>query len=387
MHLRPRGGVGASTSTRCATAACRSRFHFNGTVLYRGEDDRLQVVLVPWSCSARWSDAGRGVAAHDRGPLPGRRLDPACSEETLERLSRAQGRAGTALVRRDRARAAGGGMSVERLLSTLLYEGYALYPYTPGATKNATPTPFGIVYPPVYAAGGRHTFDRARMQLVLEPAAPDATVGGTRRVPRAERRAPPGRRAADRARATAARELIAEDGVTVPFAFDAVAGPRAAERDAARRRARAGRDVRPQHDRGRRGPRSRRRAALVAALDPPRRAARRGAASPRRSPRGRRRPRRSRRATTRTSSRSSPPPPTTPCSAPRSSCPITRRSRRRATATCSTRPRSRRRCCCTCSRSATASGRRSPSRTRRCARCSRAPRPRGRRRSRGCAGA
>ena len=28
--------------------------HFNGTVLYRGADDRLQVVLVPWSCSARW---------------------------------------------------------------------------------------------------------------------------------------------------------------------------------------------------------------------------------------------------------------------------------------------------------------------------------------------
>jgi hypothetical protein len=62
-------------------------------------------------------------------------------------------------------------VSVERLLSTLLYEGYALYPYTPGAIKNATPTPFGIVYPPVYAAGSPHTFDRARMQLVLEPGA------------------------------------------------------------------------------------------------------------------------------------------------------------------------------------------------------------------------
>jgi hypothetical protein len=60
-------------------------------------------------------------------------------------------------------------VSVDRLLSTLLYEGYALYPYTPGATKNVTPAPFGIVYPPVYAAGGPHTFDRARMQLVLEP--------------------------------------------------------------------------------------------------------------------------------------------------------------------------------------------------------------------------
>lgn len=27
-------------------------FHFNGRVLYRGEDGGLQVVLVPWSCSA-----------------------------------------------------------------------------------------------------------------------------------------------------------------------------------------------------------------------------------------------------------------------------------------------------------------------------------------------
>ena len=67
-------------------------------------------------------------------------------------------------------------MSVERLLSTLLYEGYQLYPYTPHATKNVTPAPFGIVYPPVYAAGSPHTFDRARMQLVLEPG---ETVKGT----------------------------------------------------------------------------------------------------------------------------------------------------------------------------------------------------------------
>ena len=41
--------------------------------------------------------------------------------------------------------------TLEELVTSLLYEGYALYPYTPGATKNATPTPFGIVYPPAYA--------------------------------------------------------------------------------------------------------------------------------------------------------------------------------------------------------------------------------------------
>ena len=44
---------------------------------------------------------------------------------------------------------------LDALVDTLLYEGYALYPYTPGATKNATPTPFGIVYPPAYARGQR----------------------------------------------------------------------------------------------------------------------------------------------------------------------------------------------------------------------------------------
>jgi hypothetical protein len=40
----------------------------------------------------------------------------------------------------------------EALLRTLLWEGYALYPYTRGTAKNATPTPFGILYPPSYAS-------------------------------------------------------------------------------------------------------------------------------------------------------------------------------------------------------------------------------------------
>ena len=56
---------------------------------------------------------------------------------------------------------------VEALLESLLWEGYALYPYTPGATKNATPTPFGIVYPPVYAAALASTFDRLELRCVL----------------------------------------------------------------------------------------------------------------------------------------------------------------------------------------------------------------------------
>jgi hypothetical protein len=55
-------------------------------------------------------------------------------------------------------------MAIEELVATLLYEGYALYPYTPEATKNATPTPFGIVYPPAYAAECDGAHDHARLE-------------------------------------------------------------------------------------------------------------------------------------------------------------------------------------------------------------------------------
>ena len=65
---------------------------------------------------------------------------------------------------------------VEQLVDSLLYEGYALYPYTPGATKNATPTPFGIVYPPAYA-DDRSTFARMELRCLLaEPGELDAEV-------------------------------------------------------------------------------------------------------------------------------------------------------------------------------------------------------------------
>lgn len=69
-------------------------------------------------------------------------------------------------------------MSVEQLVDSLLYEGYALYPYTPGATKNATPTPHGIVYPPDYSAANPFAKDHLRAEVILEFAAA-ATVEGS----------------------------------------------------------------------------------------------------------------------------------------------------------------------------------------------------------------
>jgi hypothetical protein len=66
---------------------------------------------------------------------------------------------------------------LEALVESLLYEGYALYPYTPGATKNATPTPFGIVYPAAYAAECAGAHDHARLECWAEPSA-GATLSG-----------------------------------------------------------------------------------------------------------------------------------------------------------------------------------------------------------------
>jgi hypothetical protein len=59
--------------------------------------------------------------------------------------------------------------ALAQLVDSLLYEGYALYPYTPGATKNATPTPFGVVYPPTYAAECAGAFDHARLECAAVP--------------------------------------------------------------------------------------------------------------------------------------------------------------------------------------------------------------------------
>ncbi|MGH2870398.1 MAG: hypothetical protein ACRDNK_22875 [Solirubrobacteraceae bacterium] len=67
---------------------------------------------------------------------------------------------------------------LEELVSSLLYEGYALYPYTPGATKNSTPTPFGIVYPPVYAAECAGAFAHARLECLAMPG-PGAVLDAT----------------------------------------------------------------------------------------------------------------------------------------------------------------------------------------------------------------
>jgi hypothetical protein len=112
--------------------------------------------------------------------------------------------------------------ALEELIATLLYEGYALYPYTPGAAKNATPTPFGIVYPPAYARTCPGAFDRARLQG-------HARAGGDARM-RGELRFLQGSRArhqaVERRLEVDGRPLhhLAEEPIVAPFELDGLTG-------------------------------------------------------------------------------------------------------------------------------------------------------------------
>ena len=108
--------------------------------------------------------------------------------------------------------------ALESLLDSLLYEGYALYPYTPGATKNATPTPFGIVYPPTYAEGNPATFDHLR-DGVPGRGGSRGRAEGHHLLPPAPGRAPQGGRPPDRAPRDGPRGADRE-GAGEEFAFD-----------------------------------------------------------------------------------------------------------------------------------------------------------------------
>ena len=175
---------------------------------------------------------------------------------------------------------------LEQLVSSLLYEGYALYPYTPGATKNATPTPFGIVYPPAYAEALPTTFDHLRLECVLA-AEPEAELRATVRFLQAsgERHRAHERRLE---LAPAAIDELAGDGVGQEFAFEGARPLRGRARLPLRApRASPGlwrvRGLRPQHHRGRAGPRALRRPGGQPALDARGRRGVRRVASSRRS--------------------------------------------------------------------------------------------------------
>ena len=111
---------------------------------------------------------------------------------------------------------------LERLVDSLLYEGYALYPYTPTATKNATPTPFGIAYPPAYAAGNAATFDHLRMECLVDAPAGARIEAEVRFLQASGPRHQAQARAA--ALPPAALEDLADDGTEVTQRFEGEEG-------------------------------------------------------------------------------------------------------------------------------------------------------------------
>ncbi|CAN5597387.1 hypothetical protein BH20ACT15_BH20ACT15_11660 [soil metagenome] len=108
---------------------------------------------------------------------------------------------------------------VDELVSSLLSAGHALYPYTPGAAKNSTPTPFGIVYPPTYAESQPAAFSMLRLECVVQ-GGPDAKLTGSVRFLQAagerhkgvERKLEPG---------SATLAELAREPVDLEFSFDA----------------------------------------------------------------------------------------------------------------------------------------------------------------------
>jgi hypothetical protein len=114
------------------------------------------------------------------------------------------------------------GRRLDELVDSLLAEGYALYPYTPESTKNSTPTPFGIVYPPDYAANQPAAFDHLQVECVLV-APPAARVEATLRylVASGQRHEAAERRLELPA---ATLDALAGDGVTAELDGDPVGG-------------------------------------------------------------------------------------------------------------------------------------------------------------------
>jgi len=103
---------------------------------------------------------------------------------------------------------------LDELVESLLYEGYALYPYTPGTAKNSTPTPFGIVYPTAYAEGNPATFDHLRLECGLM-AGEGVPVSATVRFLQGQ---------GERHQAIERRVDLPAPGDAVEFSFDGIEG-------------------------------------------------------------------------------------------------------------------------------------------------------------------
>ena len=184
--------------------------HFNGMIYYPGEDGGLQMVLIPWSKSIDFRmpvSVWQETIAHY---YPGTAWI-AVRSQTFEALQREKLERGLATL--DACISA---CSTRRPMSDRRWRSSSTRccgratrcTRTPRARpRTPLPTPFGIVYPPTYAAecSRAHSTTPGSSVSPISTGPPDPTLSGDASVPGPERRAPRGRRAPDRARAGAAR--------------------------------------------------------------------------------------------------------------------------------------------------------------------------------------
>ena len=184
--------------TGCPDGEVPLAFNFNGTVHYRGDDGRLQMSLVPWSCSAEfrlpvatWRDA-------DRALLPAHAAGSRCSEETLAALQREKATRGLptldACVAELLEEAPGERRGARRLAAL---RGLRALPVHAGRDQERDADAVRDRLPAgLRGARSRRTYDHLELQCVVE-----GDGRGRRRgaLPAAERRAPRGGAAADRA--------------------------------------------------------------------------------------------------------------------------------------------------------------------------------------------
>ena len=154
-----RGAARASTST----APC----------YYRGEDGRLQMSLVPWAARpssacpvATWRDADRPRTTRAGGWIraPGRRRSTALRREKARARRCRRFDACVAELLEEPS------VSSTSSSTSLLYEGYALYPYTPARPRTRRPRRSGSSTRPPTRAGLDTTFDHLELRCVVEGA-------------------------------------------------------------------------------------------------------------------------------------------------------------------------------------------------------------------------
>ena len=76
VHVRPRGRLGEVLRLAAGRRRCRSASTSTAPCSTAATTDRLQVVLVPWSCTTRWRMPVEVWRRTIDRALPGRRLDP-----------------------------------------------------------------------------------------------------------------------------------------------------------------------------------------------------------------------------------------------------------------------------------------------------------------------